>query len=163
MEKERLKFCIGRFDDYYNSINNKSAVFLGLSTFIVGGLVSAYPAIIKLVTCGFFIHALLLSLIGLGVANMIIVIGASTPFLSRGVESLHYFGAISCLKHDVYCNKSSGCCTEEDELRDLRTQVHQLAIGLSGKFGKMRVAGILFTIQFVLFIPLIIIIVCNIK
>jgi len=163
MEKERLKFCIGRFDQYYNSINNKSAVFLGLSTFIVGGLTAAYPSLLKLASCGFCIQGLLIALIGLGVAVMIVVILASTPFLSPGIESLLYFGAISCMALDNYCAKSASPCTEEDELADLRIQVHQLSTGLTIKFRRLKTAGILFTVQFFLFIPLIIIIICNLK
>ncbi len=41
MEFERLIFCINRYDHYYDSVNNKSNVFLVISTFIVGGLITA--------------------------------------------------------------------------------------------------------------------------
>lgn len=163
MEKERLKFCIKRFDHYYDSVNNKSAVFLGLSTFIVGGLVAAYPSILSLVNCGFFVHVLMLSVIGIGLGIMIIVIMASTPFLTTDTNSLHYFSSISCMTKDQYCNRSSTTCTEEDELIDLREQVHQLSGGLNNKFKKLKWAGKLFTIQFCLFIPLILLIVFNLK
>lgn len=163
MEKERLKFCIERFDHYYDSVNNKSAVFLGLSTFIVGGLVAAYPSILNLVNCGFFLHIMMLSVIGLGLGIMIVVITASTPFLVTTIDSIHYFGSISCMTKDQYCNKSSTQCAEEDELIDLRGQVYQLSCGLAGKFKKLKWAGKLFTIQFYLFIPLILLIISNLK
>jgi len=58
MEKERLKYNIDRFDAYYNSVNSKCGVFLALSTFIVGGLATAYSPIIKAVDCGWCIHVL---------------------------------------------------------------------------------------------------------
>jgi hypothetical protein len=163
MEKERLKYCIDRFDHYYDSVNNKSSVFLGLSTFIVGGLVAGYFVIDPVVNCGFWVHALMTILIGLGVATMIVVIRAATPFLSKDTDSLHFFGSIGCMDAPDFCVKSARLSNEEDELIDLRNQVHQLARGLRGKFRKLKVAGVLFTIQFFLFIPLFIIILCNLK
>ena len=163
MEKERLKYCIDRFDHYYDSVNNKSSVFLGLSTFIVSGLVTGYFAVGPLINCGFWAHSLMIALIGLGVATMITVIMAATPFLSNDKDSLHFFGAIASLDDIAFCSKSATPCTPEDELKDLRKQVHQLATGLGGKFKKLKVAGILFTIQFCLLIPLFIIILCNLK
>lgn len=163
MEKERLKYCIDRFDQYYDSINSKSSVFLALSTFIVGGLVAGYFAISAYVNCGFCIHALMVLLIGLGVAIMIIVVLAATPFLTKDADSLHFFGAIACMDAAGFGIKSAAPCTDEDELNDLRNQVHQLATGLTGKFKKLKTAGILFAIQFYLFIPLFLIILCNLK
>jgi len=163
MEKERLKFCIERFDHYYDSVNNKSAVFLGLSTFIVGGLVAAYPSVMNLVNCGAPVHIMMLVVIGLGLAIMIIVVMASTPFLTANTDSIHYFGSISCMTKDQYCNKSSITLTEEDELTDLREQVHQLSCGLTNKFKRLKLAGRLFTLQFYLFIPLVLLIICNLK
>ena len=163
MEKERLKYCMDRFDHYYDSVNNKSSVFLGLSTFIVGGLVAGYFVLDPLVYCGFWVHTIMIILIGLGVATMIVVIMAATPFLGKDTDSLHFFGAIGCLDAPHFCAKSGAPFNEEDELRDLRSQVHQLARGLKGKFRNLKVAGILFTIQFFLFIPLFIIILCNLK
>jgi hypothetical protein len=163
MEKERLKFCIERWDHYYDSVNNKSAVFLGLSTFIVGGLVASYPSVLELVNCNFFIHILMLAAIGIGISIMIIVILASTPFLTKDVDSLLYFGAVSCLSSEDYHKKSVLGCSEELELMDFRNQAHQLSVGLAKKFKKLKLAGMLFAIQFSLFIPLIITIILNLK
>jgi len=163
MEKERLRYCIERFDNYYDSVNNKSSVFLGLSTFIVGGLIASYFAITPYVNCGFWTHALMTVLIGLGVSIMIIVIKSTTPFLTKDTDSLHFFGAIASMDGPGFCAKSATPCTDEDELKDLRTQVHQLASGLTGKFKKLKIAGVLFTIQFYLFIPLFFLILCNLK
>ena len=163
MEKERLKYCINRFDQYYDSINSKSSVFLALSTFIVGGLVAGYFAMGTYVSCGVWIHALMSLLIGLGVAIMIIVVLAATPFLTKDRDSLHFYGSIACMDATGFCNKSATPCTDEDELKDLRNQVHQLATGLTGKFKKLKTAGILFAIQFYLFIPLFLMILFNFK
>ena len=162
MEKERLLFSIGRFDHYYDTINNKSSVFLGLSTFIVGGLIAAYPSLIDLINCNLLIHSLMIVLLVIGIAIMIIVILASTPFQGKDSNSLYYFGSISKMSKDQFWNVSHHC-SEEDELIDLRSQVQHLSYGLTSKFTKLKWAGRLFTIQFVLFIPLIMIIIFNLK
>jgi hypothetical protein len=163
MEKERLLFCIGRYDHYYDSVNNKSSVFLGLSTFIVGGLIVGFFAIRDFVLCTPWIYLLMIVLILLGIVIMIVVILAATPFISKGTDSLHYFGSIACQTHADFSIKSLGTISNEDELKDLRAQVHQLACGLSSKFRRLKIAGILFTIQFVLFLPLLMLIIHNLK
>lgn len=162
MEKERLKFCIGRFDHYYDTINNKSSVFLGLSTFIVGGLVAGYPSLIFLINCSFLIHSLMVVLLGIGITIMIIVVLAATPFQGKESESLHFFGSISKMEKEQFCNNST-LCSEEDELKDLRSQVQYLSRGLASKFNKLKWAGRLFTVQFSLFVPLITLIIYNLK
>lgn len=162
MEKERLKFCIERFDHYYDSVNNKCAVFLGLSTFIVGGLIAAYPSFLEKVNHNLWVHLFMGALISLGLAIMIIVIQASTPFMSKGTGSLHYFGSISSLDLFTFEQRSSGC-QDADELKDLLAQVHQLSHGLTSKFQKLKLAGLLFTIQFYLFIPTLILLLTNLK
>jgi len=162
MEKERLIFTITRFDNYYNGINNKCAVFLALSTFLVGGLVTAYPAILKIADCGWCIHVLMAGLIGLGVAIMIVVIRASTPYLDSHKVSLYYFGSIAGMKVSDFKHRSAEE-KEDAELADLRSQVHDLACGLKMKFNRLKIAGWLFTIQFVLFIPLLITLIINLK
>lgn len=162
MEKERLLYTITRFDNYYNGINNKCAVFLAVSTFLVGGLITAYPTILEHTNCGWFTHILMSTLIALGVAIMIIVIRASTPYLDSHKKSLLYFGSIATLSANDFRNKSAAE-TPEAELDDLRGQVHDLACGLKVKFNRLKIAGILFTIQFILFIPLLITLIINLK
>lgn len=162
MEKERLEFNIQRFDTYYDSVNNKCAVFLALSTFIVGGLATAYSSIINAVDCGLYIHLLLSLVIGIGVVIMLIVIRASTPFLDSKKKSLLYFGSIARMDRENFISKSKAS-SEQDDLSDLRNQVYDLAAGLRLKFLRLRWAGWLFTGQFILFIPLLIILINNLK
>lgn len=58
MEKERLLLCISRYDHYYDSVNNKSNVFLTLSIFVVGGLVAGYSTLMDKVACNSYLHFL---------------------------------------------------------------------------------------------------------
>lgn len=162
MEKERLIFNINRFDGYYNGINNKCAVFLALSTFIVGGLITAYPTVLKTVNCGCWVTALMSLLIALGIAIMIVVILASTPYLNSRKISLLYFGSIAKMKAADFIHQSKSV-SAEDEVNDLRNQVYDLACGLQLKFYRLRIAGWLFFAQFILFIPLLFILIINLK
>ncbi len=162
MERDRLKFSIERFDHYYDSVNSKCAVFLALSTFIVGALIAAYPIILDKLTNSVWVHLSIASLIAIGVMIMIVVIGAATPFNSKGGNSLLYFGSIGELEPQDFRARSAVLSTDE-ELADLRTQVYELSKGLRDKFKSLRWAGILFIIQFALLIPFTILIVTHVK
>ena len=162
MELERLKFCIERFDNYYDSVNSKSAVFLGISTFLLGGIIAVYPQIIKCCDNILWIHILLLTILGLGLAVMIVLISASIPFNGNSRESLLYYGFISGMDENEFIEKSKQR-KEKKEIDDLRRQVYQLSKGLSMKFQKLRIVGVLFSIQLLILIPLAIVILTNIK
>lgn len=162
MEKDRLNFCINRFDHYYDSINNKGAVFLGFGTFILGGLVALYPFLFKSINCTIWIHSFMGLLIFFSLINLLIIISASTPHLGKGGDSLFYFVSISAMDKNSFDSLSHSYSTEA-ELDDLRTQVHELSKGLTQKFQKLRIAGWLFSFQFILFIPTIILIIKNFK
>lgn len=162
MEKERLQFCINRFDHYYDSINNKGAVFLGLGTFVLGGLIASYPYLLQNVNCTSWVHISVGLLILLGLINLLIVISASTPHLGNRGSSMFYFASISSLTKESF-DEQSASYTAELELTDLRNQARELSLGLNRKFQKLKIAGRLFSVQFILFIPLIILIIKNFK
>ncbi|QYH40553.1 hypothetical protein GYM62_17755 [Algoriphagus sp. NBT04N3] len=162
MEKERLKYCIDRFDAFYDTVNNKSSVFLGLSTFMVGGLIAGYLPIMELIVPTSVFPLLYLSAVGIGLITMIILVFASIPYSGKKSESRYFFGSISSLSADQFYSKSLDC-NDEDELIDLRCQVYQLSIGLESKFEKLKWSGWLLTAQFTLLIPIIILILTNLK
>jgi hypothetical protein len=162
MEKERLKFCIDRFDHYYDSINNKSSVFLGLGTFVFSGLIASYPYLQEHVNCSTSLLVLFSISIALAFSAIIIAITASTPYLSKEKNSMYYFYSISEKKRDTFIGESKNI-GEKDDLSDLRVQVHGLATGLSKKFSQLRIVAILNTLMFVSLIPLVILILVNFK
>jgi hypothetical protein len=104
----------------------------------------------------------MISLIALGMTNIILVTWTSTPFLKKGSNSLLYFGAIAEMDAATFSRKSEQE-TDAEHLKDLRHQTHILAKGLNRKFKKLKVAGILFLVQFTFFIPLILNIIKNLK
>jgi len=162
MEEERLKFCIERFDHYYDSINNKSAVFLGLGTFIVGGLIAIYPYLNDHITFSKWIWLFLITSIALAFAAILIVITASTPYLSKEKSSMLFYNSIALKELNMFIDESKNF-DKDKELSDLREQVHRLAIGLRKKFLRLRIAAILYTLMFLSMVPLFILIFINFK
>lgn len=162
MEKERLKFCINRFDHFYDNVNNKSNVLLGLGTFVIGGLIAIYPYIVEHSNCPDMIWPLVLIPGGLAFSALLIVIIAAIPYLSIEKSSLYYFNSIANKDFEVYSDESENFETEE-ELKDLKIQVHNLALGLRKKFKRLRIASIFYTIMFVSMVPLFLFILLNFK
>jgi hypothetical protein len=162
MEEERLKLSIGRFDHYYDSINNKCTVMLTLNTFIVGGLIASYPILLEKIECGLCFHGLMTALLGLGLAIMITVTSASIPFLGGRSNSLLFWGDIAGITETAF-NTQSQAQSATDALNDLRSQAYHLACGLRSKFRLLRIVGQMMIIQFILFVPLFLVIICNIK
>ncbi len=162
MEKDRLFFTINRFDQYYDSVNNKSNIILGISTFLVGGLVALYPTISEKINCTALIHGFLMLLILIGLIVMLVIIFASIPYLTAHNSSVFYFRSVSKMTLSDFSTQSSMCTTDQ-ELADLREQTHSLAKGLWFKFRYLKIACILLFIQFCLFIPFLILLFNNLK
>lgn len=162
MEKERLKFAIGRFDHYYDSVNNKGNIVLGLSTFMVGGIATSYSIIISNTNDSFWLKTSIISLVILGLMSMLTMIIASVPYLTPESNSMFYFGSISKMSKSNFKTCSSSL-TDEQEVEDLREQVYLLAKGLKGKFLKLRIATIILAFQIVLLIPTFFLIIINLK
>lgn len=162
MEKERLHFTIERFDHYYDSVNNKSNIVLGFGTIIFGSLITVYPALSDKVEFTWLMHSLLILTCGLGFVAMMILIFASIPHSKSNGKSVHFFHSISKMGKIDFFNKSEKL-SEEDELKDLRTQVFHLSNGLTSKFKQLRIAIYCIVFQMILLIPYIILILTHIK
>lgn len=162
MEKERLRFCMTRFDHYYDSVNNKATVFLTYNTFIVGVLVASYSFFLEKIDCNLFVNIFYIVIIIVGLISMLFTISATKPFFSRDTPSLHYFLSISEISKDEFSQKSE-LLSDEEELSDLRTQVHQLSIGLAKKFKMLRWTTRLMTFHLFLIAIFIFILIFNFK
>ncbi|MDG5800779.1 DUF5706 domain-containing protein [Marinilabiliaceae bacterium ANBcel2] len=162
MEKERIEFCINRFDHYYDSVNNKSAVFLAMGTFIVGGLTASIPYLLENVNYSILLYVFLSVSILFALASLVIVLYASSPFRPKGSSSLFYFNSIAKMDMKAFLIESERC-SKDEEIRDLRQQVFFLAKGLSKKFKLLKYAGIFYVIVVLNMIPIIILIFKNLK
>lgn len=161
MEKDRLIYTINRFDHYFESVNNKTAVYIAINTFILSGVLASYVNVgkyIKEYTDTF--NLILCAILGLGLITLIILILASIPYFSKKPNSLFYFGTIGSLSKDDFIEQSKKY-DSKDELKDLRSQVHILSKGLNKKFERLKISGRLLVIQFIGLVPLIIIFLIN--
>jgi ABC-type phosphate transport system permease subunit len=159
---EYLKFSIERFDHYFESVNNKGALFLAVNTFIVGGLIALYLSIRSAVDCGVWINTIYALIVLFGIVSILLTLLAGIPFLSNPNNSVLYFGSIASksvaeFKAQVHAQTLQ---TLED---DYIEQVHILAFGLRRKFRKLRYASHLIFLEFILAIPLIILLMNNVK
>ena len=159
-ESERLKFTITRLDHYFDSINNKAAVYLALNTFLTGGIATMMAQVPFALSEHRVFLILGIILLLLGISSLTILTFTSLPYFSKKIDSLYYFGSISACSAAMY-HKLSKACTREADLTDLREQVYQLSCGLKSKFLKMKFIGILLIAQFVLLFPFLISLIFN--
>jgi len=161
MEKDRLIYTISRFDHYFESVNNKTAVYIAINTFILGGILAGYVNVEKYIEEYVNLFNINLSLVlALGLATLILLIYASIPYFSKKPNSLYYFGTIGSQSKDSFVEKSKKYETK-DEIKDLRNQVYVLSKGLNTKFVRLKLSGQLLVLQFIALIPLIIIFLIN--
>lgn len=160
-EKDRLLYSINRFDHYFESVNNKTAVYLAMNTFLLGGIITGYLSFQDHL-CQFRtpFNVLLTIEMLLGITGLLVITIASIPYFSKESESLYYFGGIGSMSKEKFfeCSKS---ISAKDELKDLRDQVHALSTGLNMKFTRLKISGRLIVFQFVTLIPIITILIIN--
>lgn len=159
MEKERLKHNIDRFDHYFESINNKTAVYIAINTFLTGGIIAIFNEDI-ISNCNLFSQITLGIALILGVISLIYLAYLSKPYTNYKPDSLYFFESISKLKKKEFIKQSKNY-SEEDTLNDLRNQVYSLSLGLTKKYHKLSFVGYLLIAQFFLLIPTILIIIKN--
>ena len=155
MEKERLEYTIGRLDHYFDSVNNKTAVYIAINTFITGGVITLITQIKETMAQHFWLLFVVGVILLLGIFSLIILALASIPYISPNtkIDSLYYFGSIGDKEFQDFSDKSENQGKKAD-LKDLRSQVHIMSIGLTKKFSKLTWVGILLIAQFMLLAPL---------
>ena len=161
---EEAKFIIGRFDHYYDSVNNKGNLYLFLNTFILGGMISGYHALDKLYQFECIYKYILFSASLVNLSSIIFTLFAIQPFFSKrpknNTGSLYYFGNIAVKSISDYkkvLTKASEKTLESDAVK----QVHALAIGLKKKFERIRIASMLIGIQAIIILIFILLITIN--
>ncbi|MEM1259605.1 MAG: Pycsar system effector family protein [Bacteroidota bacterium] len=155
MEKERLEYTIGRLDHYFDSVNNKTTVYIAINTFLTGGIIALMTQMEDILPQQFWLQFFFGAILLLGILSLIILAWASIPYISLNtkIDSLYYFGSISDKKFQDFSSCSENQ-TKKGNLKDLRSQVHIMSIGLTKKFSKLTWAGILLIVQFILLAPL---------
>lgn len=167
MEKERLEYTISRLDHYYDSVNNKTTVYIGINTIITGGAITLTTQIHEILSREVALQVFIAIIIAFGLASLLILAWASIPYLDgkkKKSDSLYYFGSIAKMGRKEFFDLSEKMGKKED-LKDLRNQVYELSCGLKMKFLKLKWVGRLLIAQFLLLalftIILILTIYCN--
>lgn len=138
---EQLKFIVGRYDHYYDSVNNKGNVYLTLNTFLLGGMVAGFYSFINnnTVTCCLMI--LMALTIILNLVSITTALWAVKPYLNKPKDnengSLMFFGDVAYYPYNLYQNLFAAL-DEEKNYADFVKQTHLLAIGLKNKFSLMK-------------------------
>jgi len=164
---EHIKFIIQRFDHYYDTVNSKGAFYIGLNTFIFGGLCAGYISLHKELAVGWLIWTLLGILMTSSIACTIFTIRAIKPYRKDNQgninsPSLMFFEGIA--KHEFsFLKEKMDQQTPERITEDALCQMHSLARGLSDKFRNLSIASNLLWAQFVVMVPLFLLIIKNLN
>ncbi len=162
VDNEHRHFIISRFDQYYDSINNKGNAFLAINTFLTGGLfasVAILPTYLEEDSSTIFWIVIMLVL---NLTSTLFTLLALVPYAGTCGQSLVYFGDISRLDLQSFLQRFS--VQQENEItQDLDKQIFYLAKGLDKKFRRLLIAGKLFFIEAPVLIPLIICVIKNLK
>lgn len=164
---EHARFIIERFDHYYDAVNAKGSFYIGLNTFIFGGICVGYLGLHTKVIADNSLWLLFTGLIVCNVLSTYFTIMALMPFLKDGEQeqllpSLIYFGGITRYELPYYKEKFNEL-NDEGMLDELIQQAHCLAKGLDGKYKKLKYAGLLVIAEFILMLPLLFLIIKNLK
>lgn len=159
---EHLQFTISRFDHYYDSINNKGNLFLGVNIFLITGLfaaIAALPTYLKNEGAALFCIALMLSL---NIVSLIYTLLSLQPYARTCGSSLVYFGDI-CQRDLATFQRDFNAQTDDQHMDDLTQQVYYLSRGLQKKFQSLSIAGTLFFVEAVILLPLFFSVIFNLK
>lgn len=149
---EELKFIIGRYDGFFDSINNKGNIYLTVNTFILGGVIAGYTTLDSEYSFGggmlvLFIFTLISNLVSVGCSLYSI-----RPYLNNkkdnpNCSAIFFRDIANCASEDL-----KKMWDEMDEGKwntDLLKQVHLLSVGLDRKFWSLAVATFFIVIQIV--------------
>lgn len=147
---EEIKFIIGRYDHYYESINSKSNLYLALNTFVIGGVITGYFSLRANEDLCHILNLLFFVELVICLGSTLFTLSAVKPFLWKGkirnASSIYFFDDVANLNPDDY---KSRCLNQgpDEFIDDLIEQAHQLAIGLKQKFFRIKIASRLIAIQ----------------
>jgi hypothetical protein len=137
MKNQKLEFIIGRYDHYYDSVNNKGNVYLTVNTFILAGMISGYLALESKYHFGLCMLLLFVASILFNILSITLTLMAIKPYLNTKKDNVDgsaiFFGDVA----DYHINQYERMWNNMDETiwhKDLRKQATLLACGLERKF-----------------------------
>lgn len=146
---DHLKFVVSRYDNFIESSQSKSNLYIALNTAIIGGIITLFLSERELT----FFSIILFGLTSLlSVVSLILTLMAINPYLkSNGSEnkSTIFFMDVASMSYKKFRKRISSV-NDDILLKDLACQAHNLAIGLKKKYFMLRIAGILIMGEFAL-------------
>lgn len=133
---DELKFAIGRFDHYFDTVNNKGNLYLTINTFILGGSIVGYYTLDQ--RYEFNDWVLILAFIPFVLCSLVsftYTLIAIKPYARKGKggTSLLFFGDVSQQATSAWSGRWASLSQDEWQM-ELQTQSLQLAKGLNRKF-----------------------------
>ena len=164
---EHMKFLIGRFDHYYDSVNNKGSFYIGINTFILGGICVGFSNYCKNVQFGMCTYVVTIVLLITCFTSIFYTLSAMTPFLkisfgSNTDDSLISFGGIAKFEEVDFHSRFKDQ-TDNKIIEDYQNQIYTLSKGLNDKYKWLQQAGFFLTIEFITLIPLLSLLIYNLK
>ncbi|MFD0765817.1 Pycsar system effector family protein [Mucilaginibacter lutimaris] len=163
----RSELIFSRFDKYLETVNTKGTLYLAINTFFI----SAVIANIDKLNTSFVLTEEVITFIGLFLCVCLIstalVLLAINPFLNTGTKngvasSIFFYGSVAAYEKDVFIKRLNDISTEELK-DDVGGQLYCLAEGLKSKYNKLKWAGWLVLGEFILLIPLTVLLTSHLK
>jgi hypothetical protein len=148
-----LKFIIERFDNYYDSINNKANLYLTITTFFFAGTITGFYTIDSMhhfspgMWVFLFVPAMLCN-----ITSFSYTIRAINPFLRKHstTNSLMFFADVNDYSESSWSEKWKSS-DDSSWVQDLEQQAHLLAKGLQIKYSSLSCATVYIAAQVAIF------------
>lgn len=147
---DNQKFIMSRFDNYIESSQNKSNLYLALNTLVLGGVITLVSTL-NISEINQWLLALMCLISLLSVIGILITLSVINPYLKSSTKkkSLFFFKDVAEESSEDYLATileiSEGKLAE-----DIANQNHGLANALKGKYIKLCTVGWIVAIEFVL-------------
>ena len=161
---EFAKFVIGRYDHYYDSVNNKANFWLAFNSFAIGVVLTTYKDVKDLVpSCVIsWFNGGLISFLVIAIVSSFLILIASWPHMTfkkrpgRGGRSLIYFDDVAAFEVADY-RKALDEADSQRLYKDFSGQTWHLAAGLNRKYRLLAWAGRLMAMLLVILAYLILV------
>lgn len=165
--EQRVQFIFSRFDKYLEVVTAKGTVYLAINTFFISCVIGNISTLSNAFNVTELVIFLLSMFLTIALISTFIVLLAINPFLKSGTKigasaSIFFYGSVAEYDKEVFMKRLSGISKEELE-QDLGGQIYCLAEGLKSKYLKLQWAGWLILAEFLLLIPITIVLVAHIK
>jgi hypothetical protein len=147
-----LKHTMDRYDHYYDSVNNKCSLYLTLTTFLFGGIITGYYAIKGDFLCTKSLMILIYTSLAACLMSIFFVVRAIIPYISKHkagekISVLNYSCVASITNEEFETAYEE--MSKSKQMDDYLNQMYLLAKGLHKKFSYLRTASYFLIVVFI--------------